>query len=163
MTRLTRPYRAALRLAAAFGLLALVTGCGSVTDVTGTVKYKGAPLPGGAITVVASNGTVHSANVQADGTFSLTGVPTGKAQIAIVGGSAASNKPPPSRGSESAAGAKGGKVSAGRGPREADPAADAAAPPAPTGPVLPAQYGDPSTSGLTVTITAGQPVNIDLQ
>jgi hypothetical protein len=160
MTRLSRRYRAALRLVAASGLLALVAGCGSVTDVTGKVTYKGAPLPGGAITVVASDGTVHSGNVGADGTFALTGVPTGKAKIAVVAGSAAQNKPPPNRGGDGGPGK--GMGSSGRGPREANPEAPAA-PPTPTGPVLPAQYGDPSTSGLTVTITAGQPVNIDLQ
>src|SRR4051794_30299750 len=107
------PGRIALRLLALSAVLA--AGCNSSTDVTGKVTYKGAPMSGGSLTLVASDGNVFSAQLNSDGTFSMVGVPTGDAKIAIVGGSpAAGTKPPAGRGA-----AKG--LSAGRGGPQENP------------------------------------------
>jgi hypothetical protein len=151
------PGRAALRLLALAAVLA--AGCNSTADITGKVTYKGAPLSGGSLTLVASDGNVFSAQLLSDGTFTITGVPTGDAKIAVVGGSpgAGVKQPPAGRGGPRAAAAGRG------GPKENSEAAPPEPAGPPPGPVLPSQYGDPNSSGLTVKVKAGQPINIDLQ
>src|SRR2546423_1272505 len=127
------PGRAALRLLALAAVLA--AGCNSTTDVTGKVTYKGAPLSGASLTLVASDGNVFSTKLNAAGTFSIPGVPTGDAKIAIVGGSAvAGTKPPPAGRGE----AKAGPGSSGRGGPKENPEAAPAEPAGPApGPALP--------------------------
>ena len=147
-----------VRWLAAAAVLTLAAGCGSSTDVTGKVTYKGAPLTAGSVTLVASDGIVYSGTLGADGTFSIPGVPTGEAKVGVVGANpAAGTKPPPA-----SRGPRGGPGAAGRGGPPPGEGAAAPAPP-PTGPVLPREYGDPRTSGLTVQVRAGEPVNIDLK
>jgi len=153
----TRP----LRLLFASAFLATMVGCSSSTIVNGKVTYKGVAVSAGSITLVDSNGNVYSATLSSDGTFSIPAVPTGTVQVAVVGSnSTTGTKPPP------AGRGKGGSSSVvGRdGTPSENP--DTGPPPPPTpkasGPVLPQQFADPRTSGLTATIKAGQPVNIDL-
>lgn len=151
-----RPHMIRLLVAAAF--LAVITGCSSETSVSGKVTYKGAPVTAGSVTLVASNGQVYSGNLGPDGTYQIAGVPTGEVQIAVVGANAASgNKPPPARGGGGAGGPAGASRGGGAGnPEGQTPVAQA------TGPVLPKEYGDPRTSGLTGKVKAGEPLNIDL-
>ncbi|HEX3149040.1 MAG TPA: hypothetical protein VHR66_13245 [Gemmataceae bacterium] len=144
-----------IRLFVGTALLALVAGCNSQTSVSGKVTYKGTPVSTGSVTLVASNGQVYTGNLNSDGTFQISDVPTGEVQIGIVGANPGSgNKPPPARGGRGPAGV-------GRGGGEGNPEGRGAAEQG-TGPVIPAQYGDPRTSGLTGKVKAGEPLNIDL-
>jgi hypothetical protein len=67
---------------AAAALLA-VTGCGGTGDVTGKVTLDGAPLRGGIVTVYDSQQLNHSGLITSDGTYTVAGVPLGKADIAV--------------------------------------------------------------------------------
>jgi hypothetical protein len=159
MCRPTRqiPRHSKFAISVLFFIGVFSVGCSSSTEVKGTVKYKGTPVAGGSITLVASDGTVHSGTLGPDGSFSIPGVPTGDVRVAVVAAIAPSDPTPP----KSPRGPAGEGV-AGRKPREPDPGA----PPAPkkgTGPVVPTEYGDPRTSGLTATIKAGEPLNIELK
>jgi hypothetical protein len=155
-------HRVLIRWLTAAAVLATAAGCGSSTNVTGKVTYKGAPVTAGSITLVASDGTVYSAVLGADGTFSIPGVPTGNVQVAVVGANPGSGtKTPPPRGQQG----RGPAAGVGRGgpaPGEAETPPPPAQPAA-TGPVLPPEYGDPRTSGLTAKIRAGEPLNVDLK
>jgi hypothetical protein len=154
-----------VRSLAAAAVVALVAGCGSSTNVTGKVTYKGNPVSTGSITLVASNGTVYSGVLGTDGTFSIPDVPTGDVQVAVVGANPATGTKPPPAGRSAGGGGGGPTPGVGRG----GPApggvetAPSETPPVATGPVLPPEYGDPRTSGLTAKIKAGQPLNIDLK
>ena len=60
------------------------SGCGGGTgDVTGSVKYKGKALDGGQIQFKGSNGKTASADINPDGTYTVTGVPTGTVKVAV--------------------------------------------------------------------------------
>ena len=147
-----------IRLLIVSSLLATIVGCETKTSVSGKVTYQGAPVTAGSVTLVASSGNVYTGNLNPDGTFTIPDVPTGDVQVAVVGANAAGgNKPPPARGA-GPVGAKGVGRGEGAGNPEALPP-----PPVATGPVLPKQYGDPRTSGLTAKVKAGEPLNIDLK
>ncbi|HKB04616.1 MAG TPA: carboxypeptidase-like regulatory domain-containing protein [Gemmataceae bacterium] len=135
-------------------VLALAAGCGSKTAVTGKVTYRGAPVTGGSVTLVASDGTAYAGTIQADGTYSIPDVPTGSVQIGVAG---------PGRGgasSRAGAGGRGDAGAIGRGKAPDRPTQEAKAP---AGPSIPDTYLDPRTSGLTGTVKAGERLNIDLK
>lgn len=152
------------------GIIVAMAGCESSTVVTGKVTYKGEPVSTGSVTLVAKSGAVFTGNLNTDGTFSIPAVPTGEVQIAVVGANpgAGTKPPPPGRGQKG-----GGPAGIGRGgsaPKDGEapppptPGGSLGAPaPAPKGPVLPAEYGDPRTSGLTGRVKSGEPLNIDLK
>ena len=122
--------------------LALLTGCGpptkKVVTVEGTVTYKGQQLKSGIVKFVAPNGDFATANVRPDGTFSMTDVVPGEQKVGYVGG-------PMSSGSSDGSAAPGGA------------AAKAAA-------AVPPKFGDPQTSGVTVTVLdAGGAVTVELK
>ncbi|AMV29612.1 hypothetical protein VT84_34780 [Gemmata sp. SH-PL17] len=63
-----------------------VLGCGSKTptgEVYGTVTYKNAPVSAGTVKFIPEKGEPVSADLGPDGTYRATGVPAGKAKIAI--------------------------------------------------------------------------------
>jgi hypothetical protein len=74
--------RAMIRSALLVTLAVLLTGCGSsapgpLVPVTGTVAYRGQPLPGGMIVFTPDSakggqGPISSATIQPDGSFSLS-------------------------------------------------------------------------------------------
>jgi hypothetical protein len=68
-------------------LLLGVSGCSreSLTDVTGVVKYNGAPLtkPDGKIVFVSPAGTQIIASLELDGHYRATGVATGLNRVAV--------------------------------------------------------------------------------
>jgi hypothetical protein len=143
-----------LRAALVAAVLALAAGCGSKAAVTGKVTYRGVPVTGGSVTLVASDGTAYSGTIQADGTYSIPDVPTGSVQIGVTGPG------PAGAGSRAGHGGRGegGAIGRGKSPDGPAPETKAAA-----GPPIPETYLDPRTSGLTGTVKAGEPLNIDLK
>src|SRR6266404_2448300 len=55
-----------------FAFLCLIAGCGApMGEVNGKVTYKDKPLPYGNVSLLASDGTNLSAEIQADGTYKI--------------------------------------------------------------------------------------------
>jgi len=122
-------------------LLALpLAGCaGGTGDITGAVRYKGAPLPSGRVTFVCEGGEkpVLSADIK-EGTYAIPQVPGGPVKVSVetfqVKVTAVPNMPkdvqPPGGGP--GAPAKPGKYVP-----------------------IPPRYKDPQQSGLTFTVAGG--------
>ena len=128
--------RTATLLAATLMLLA---GCGKsgkkIVTVTGTVTYKGQQLKTGIIKFVAPNGDFAMGNIGPDGKFTVTDVVPGEQKVGYVAGPQGSGGP------------EGGKSA----PTE-KPVSGLA------------KFGDPETSGVTVTVSeSGGEVTIDLK
>jgi hypothetical protein len=131
------PFRSSARprLAALLALLSCsVAGCGSgLAEVSGTVSYKGKPLPSGTIQFLGQDGIPRAGRIQPDGTFSVQ-VPVGEAKIIV------------SRDEPAAPGPAGRAASGGRRP----------APPTPSADQLPRRYSDWDASRLTVVVKRGK-------
>jgi hypothetical protein len=112
----------------AVALLA-VAGCsgGGIRKVTvhGTVTYQGQPLQAGLLKFSGPEGAYAAGRIQADGKYIITDVLPGETKVGVL-------QTPQGAGSSSNAAAAS---------RSSTPAA------------LPEKYRDPSTSGLTYTIT----------
>ena len=66
------------------GLLALVAaGCQSKGDVSGKVTYKKKPLVFGTVVFEGSDGMLRQGRIERDGSYSVTGVATGEAKVAV--------------------------------------------------------------------------------
>jgi hypothetical protein len=129
-------------LGASLGIL-LGTGCsGKTSTITGTVTYRGKPLPSGVIKFInaANNEVIGGANIS-DGNYSVSGIPPGLAKIAI------SSLPPRNL----------SILGQPKDTAEGGPASKAVA--------IPPKYSNPDTSGLTYTIQPGTQLAtpIDLQ
>jgi len=120
-------------------LLAAAVGCSKGTKkvtVQGTVSYKGVPVPSGILKFVGPDGSYSAASIQADGKYIMTDVVPGEVKVGVT-------EAP--RGSGSSSGGK-------------DPAPKTASV------SLPEKYREPSTSGLTYTVSADNPeLNIDIK
>jgi len=122
--------------------LTLVAGCGGkpakkMVNVTGTVSYQGQQLQTGVVKFLAPNGDFATAAIRPDGTFLMTDVVPGEQKVAYVGG--------PMNVGSSDKGA--GKNT-----------------PTPKAVTVPAKFGDPQTSGVTVTVPeAGGEVPVELK
>lgn len=138
--------------------MGLFIGCGpAMTDVNGTVTYQGKPVAFGTVTVFDAEGVAKYGTLNLDGTFTITGVRPGPVKVAV------SSPTPP------------GAIAAkpiikspdaldgldGRKPADANAPANAAVIAAwfP----LPEHFGEPTTSGLTADIVAGQPLILQLK
>lgn len=75
-----KPQRFTLLLAIA---LLTVVGCSGTGEVSGLVKFRGQPLPGGTISFYDEGGRVSSAEIKPDGSYNVTGVPTGLAKVTV--------------------------------------------------------------------------------
>ena len=67
-------------------MVSVLLGCGGHEEaetVSGKVSYKGAFLPGGAITLVAANGKTYGGEISELGDFSISGVPTGTCKVMV--------------------------------------------------------------------------------
>ena len=61
-----------------------LTGCGSSSaTVSGTVTFAGKPLNSGFVLFQPSEGTVQSANIQPDGTYTVEQLGLGMAKISV--------------------------------------------------------------------------------
>ncbi|HJZ54179.1 MAG TPA: hypothetical protein VKE74_04445 [Gemmataceae bacterium] len=75
--------RSARRAAVAAALLAFAGGCGGRGDVSGKVTYQGKPLVWGTVQFEGSDGMLKQANINSDGTYSVQGMATGEAKVAV--------------------------------------------------------------------------------
>lgn len=139
-------------------LAALLTaGCGGNTvSVSGKVTYQGKPLSYGTVVLIDSASLPKSGTIQPDGTFTVAGVTTGPAKIAV------SSPRPPGMDPAKPEG-RVGRENAGddKVPREPPPPADPAVIAGWT--AIPDNYGDPALSKLTVEVGNGEPLTIDLK
>jgi len=137
-----------------------VAGCGDrAVAVRGKVTYQGKPLTGGSVTLVGPTGLVYSGAVQPDGTYAIEGVPAGSVKVGVTGPPARATAKPAPGGRD---GGRGGDATSRGAP---DAAAPAPTPAAPSGPSVsvPPQFADPNGSGLTATVEAGKPLDIDVK
>jgi hypothetical protein len=130
-------------------LLVLVVGCTSTkanpVKVSGKVTYKGAPVPGGTIQFTKEGGGFASCPLSKDGSYSASDLPVGEYAVAVETESA-------NTGAHPAVGSYGkGKGGMSPGPGGAPPA-----PPSAGDYVkIPAKYKKKETSGLKVSLAAG--------
>jgi hypothetical protein len=137
---MARPRTSARNLALA-ALLGGALGCSQEPGaVSGEVTIGGKPLPGGVISFHSEVGKHEVINAPIkDGKYTVSGVPSGNAIVTV------GNLRPPPGAASSAAPAGDGAAAPKAGPRRAPPT---------SGPV-PARYGDPGTSGLTLVVQPG--------
>lgn len=123
-------------------LMVLAAGCSRGTgNVSGTVKFKGKPLPGGTISFYDEVNGVASSPINPDGSYSVSKVATGTARITVA-------VPMPIR-------------FASPGMSEAKEDLPAVVKQTPS---IPARYYDPAKSGLTCVVVRGdQTQDFDLQ
>ncbi len=72
---------------AAFAVLAACSGCGDATTATvsGTITYQGQPLNSGRVYFhMGECGTVRSAEIGSDGSYSVDGLPSGDGRVAVM-------------------------------------------------------------------------------
>lgn len=126
--------------------LASLTGCGGDSGkatISGKVTYKGAPVTGGTLTLYAESGTPYPVNINPNGTFNVSDVPTGQRTVSISTDNVQTNQ---------------GYTM----PPGVTPPKDSPAPPQidtstlPKKVDIPAKYKDPKTSGLTWDIKGGK-------
>jgi hypothetical protein len=60
-------------------------GCGGpfTGEVSGTVKYKGEPLPGGIVTISHPDGRNAKGQIREDGTYSIKNAPGGEVKVTV--------------------------------------------------------------------------------
>jgi hypothetical protein len=123
-------------------LMVLAAGCSRGTgNVSGTVKFKGKPLPAGTISFYDEVNGVASSPIDPDGSYSVSKVAAGTARITVA-------VPMPIR-----------FVSPGMSDVKADLPAEAKRTPS-----IPTRYYDPAQSGLTCEVVRGdQTQDFDLQ
>ena len=122
-------------------VLVLAAGCGGpfTAPVSGTVTYKGNPLPGGTVTFIHPDGRVGYGTIHEDGTYSISAAPGGDVKCIVQ--TTKPIVPPPQT---VAARLSGGAAKAGATVYPAGPYVP-----------IPEKYGDPQTSGLSHTIDRG--------
>lgn len=131
--------------------LALTTGCGgSKSDVSGKVTYGGKTVTSGTVTLIASDKKPYYGTIGPDGTYTVSGVPTGTVKILV-------SSPNPD-----AANRK-NKIKGGDGDLAAP--APGSAPAAAVGWFpIPDKYGDQAATDLTGEVTGSTTVlNIDMK
>jgi hypothetical protein len=128
-------------------LLVLIAACGSRSKatVTGTVKYKGEPVPSGQVIFYGAGDQSAIAMINDDGSYKATNVPLGPVKVALV-------TPPSTAGMEKAAKVMKTRFGKGNAYPESVKAVS-----------LPKRFSDPAKSGLGLTVTQGtQPYNINI-
>lgn len=129
----------------ATSIIVLASGCGgSKGDLTGTVKSKGVPLKKGQVLAQSASGTVIVGDIAEDGTYTLLGVPTGTAKIAV----SVQNDDAVEYFKKMSAGSRGGQKdgkTVNVAPKEN-----------PNVSVIDQKYSDFALSGLTTPITSGK-------
>jgi hypothetical protein len=77
------PVRSFFRSTALALLPLAALGCAGKGDVSGRVTYKGKPLVWGTVQFEGSDRIVKQGNINPDGTYSVRGVATGEAKVAV--------------------------------------------------------------------------------
>ena len=134
--------------AAGFAVLVLALGCGDRprSRVYGKVTYQGKPLVGAIVTFFGPDNSVHTGDARAEGRYEVAGLPRGSCRVSVQMPTAKPATPAP----------RGDKM----GGRSANLAPEAPA----TSVELPAKYGAPDSSGLTVELKdADQEYDIPLK
>jgi hypothetical protein len=127
------------RQIAGYAILAsslLLLGCGGRGDVNGKVTYQDKAVVFGSVMIVGSDKKLYYGQINEDGSYKVTGVPTGEAKVAV-------SSPDPNQ-----VAAKGGapKIEAKKWF------------------AIPPKYGDPEKSGLKLSVNGGSnPFDIPLK
>jgi hypothetical protein len=135
--------RRRLALVAVLLLAAAATGCGKQPcAITGKVSYRNAPLPGGTIQFLGSDGIPCGAPIGPDGSYTIR-VPEGDARVIVL----CRNEPrlgplPP-------------QAAATHPPGRPIPGLGLQGQPAGKVPTIPPRYADWDASGLTATVEPG--------
>ncbi len=130
------------------GFLAVIPlGCGKYTgEVSGKVIFKGKPLPGGIVTFIHPDGRIGQAQIQEDGSYTVSDAPGGDVKVTVV-----TMKPLPGLPPMFAPKGLGGAAKA----ETVYPAGKYVK--------IPEKWGDKEKSGLTLTVKRGnQPFDITL-
>lgn len=125
----------------------ILVGCGGQPhgQIDGTVKYKGEPVPYAIVIVFADDQQVYRADTDQSGNFKVSGVPYGKARVAVQRPMLESEAPPIDD-HKDAPGSQSSPIKN-----------------LPKIPTIPGRYADPKTSNLTVDLAdANQRLDIDL-
>lgn len=126
----------------ALGLLLVVgVGCDKLGQVSGTVSYRGRPLPNGTVVLLDSDGQAHHGRIGPDGRYAIPKVPRGEARVAVT------SLVEESRSSGRAGNAGNARVGV-QAPRYSR---------------IPMQYSDLTQSGLTTTIEGDGALDLDLK
>ena len=145
-------------------LIALVGGCGSKGKVSGKVYYKNEPLKMGMVQFFPEKeGGSFSSPIAEDGSYTIGKLPPGPAKISVTSSSAnpMAQMPREMGGPMAQKGMKGAAEMMRKGREEAGDVAPLAA--SQGGKGVPAKYGDPETSNLSINVTGGtQPFDIKL-
>jgi len=132
-------------------LAALLSGCGSGDAknnlVTGKVTVDGHPLANGSMTLHYDDGKKYPVPLKSDGTFNISQVPLGKAQVSFAAYSSGM------QGVAAEKQAEFQKYYAAKAPAEQQAKAAQALE---TGPAIPEKYTNPKTSDLSWEIKAGK-------
>ncbi|MFN3153679.1 hypothetical protein [Bremerella sp.] len=113
-------------------MLPLLIGCAeSSSELKGTVSYKGEPLNSGSILFQCDSGPVENAEIQGDGTYTITGLPKGPAKVSV------QVSAPPQPGPD-------GVITSEPGTYEPNPV------------MIPKKFANVETSGLTVEVEGSQ-------
>jgi hypothetical protein len=168
MVSITRVLRGIIAIGLMSVLALTPAGCsGGKTKVTGKVRYQGKTLKNGGVNFIseADGGKIFSSDISEDGSYTIIGCPPGKVKITVVEAAAFG------------AGAAGGRRGPGGGGPMGPPAGRGGGPPAdvklPEGVKpdafdpssrakdsvgVPKTYGEPDSTTLTYTVTAGAQV-----
>jgi hypothetical protein len=133
----------------------LLTGCTANSQapshISGTVSYKGSPVPGGTITFHSDGEGIYSYALSADGKFAVRNIPKGALLVTVETESVNPKKKVKDYGG------KGDKQYQERIAAEGNSAANKTPPPAYVH--IPSKYANAKTSGLTITAAAGDQVH----
>lgn len=144
--------RRAARRVRLFSLLTLLvlTGCGSGSAVvSGTVTYRGKPVPGGSVILYCSDKQIVRGTIGPDGRYTIPNVPAGSAVVTV---------------QTHARVPAGLKLRQNLPPSVDSPTPPAAATSADGAVLIPPRYALPEESGLVVVIDRGQVAyDIDLK
>jgi len=143
--------------AASLLLLFVASGCGPGNSTSGTVSgkvtYKGQPVTGGSLAFHTKEGAIYPTVINEDGTYTLTGMPTGDMTVTVDTEALNPDKVIPTYGEPGQPGQPG---QPGAGGTMQPPPGVAAPPQKETGKYIkiPEKYNDPTKSGLTVNVTS---------
>ena len=129
-------------------LTAGIGGCSSKASVSGKVTYQGRHVTHGSVIVVSADSSARSAAIHSDGSFTIGGLPPGKARLGVV-----SRDPAKGRSIFPREAAVGSLKTQGKRPQKVTVNKEWFP--------LPSNLEDPATSGLVYTVVPG-PMHWDL-